>query len=63
MARFIKEKCHEGRRCLRVMGIALLQLLCVQSGLLHSDFVTTVSPTYAKEVLTPEVRNESSARN
>lgn len=29
---------------------------CVQSGLLHSDFVTTVSPTYAREVLSPEVR-------
>nr|PNR39451.1 hypothetical protein PHYPA_019729 [Physcomitrium patens] len=26
----------------------------LKSGLLHSDFVTTVSPTYAKEVLTPE---------
>jgi glycogen synthase len=40
-------------------SISWLQLLsvCVQSGLLHSDFVTTVSPTYAKEVLTPEVRD------
>lgn len=29
--------------------------LCLQSGFMYSDFVTTVSPTYAKEVLTPEV--------
>lgn len=29
--------------------------LCAQSGFMYSDFVTTVSPTYAKEVLTPEV--------
>ncbi|XP_024384226.1 probable starch synthase 4, chloroplastic/amyloplastic [Physcomitrium patens] len=26
----------------------------LKGGLVHSDFVTTVSPTYAKEVLTPE---------
>jgi glycogen synthase len=32
-------------------------VVCAQGGLLHSDFITTVSPTYAKEVLTPEVRN------
>lgn len=31
--------------------------LRAQGGLVHSDFITTVSPTYAKEVLTPEVRN------
>ncbi|KAG0611259.1 hypothetical protein M758_7G127100 [Ceratodon purpureus] len=27
----------------------------LKSGLLHADFVTTVSPTYAKEVLTPDM--------
>lgn len=30
------------------------QINVLKSGLLHSDFVTTVSPTYAREVLTPE---------
>jgi starch synthase len=30
-------------------------VLYVQSGLVHADFVTTVSPTYAKEVLTPDM--------
>jgi ADP-glucose type glycogen/starch synthase len=35
-------------------NIAADQINVLKSGLLHSDFVTTVSPTYAKEVLTPE---------
>ena len=39
-----------GDECLTI-GI----FLNMQSGLLHSDFVTTVSPTYAKEVLTPDM--------
>lgn len=30
------------------------QINVLKGGLMHSDFVTTVSPTYAKEVLTPE---------
>lgn len=30
------------------------QINVLKSGLVHSDFITTVSPTYAKEVLTPE---------